>query len=112
MAAEKIFADDTTLPVLDLGRGRTKTGRFWCNAVDDRPWCGRAPPAAAYVYAEGRKGARPAAHLANFRGIVQLDGYQSFGQMVRQRADACLQLAFCWVHARLRDRLIREEAPG
>jgi transposase len=57
MAAEKIFADDTGLPVLDPGRGRTKTGRFWCYAVDDRPWCGRAPPAAAYVYAEDRKGA-------------------------------------------------------
>ena len=100
MAAEKIFADDTGLPVLDPGRGRTKTGRFWCYAIDDRPWCGPAPPAAAYVYAEDRKGARPTAHLANFRGIVQVDGYTGFGQVVKERADASVKLAFCWVHAR------------
>nr|WP_039884619.1 IS66 family transposase [Acidocella sp. MX-AZ02] len=100
MAAEKIFADDTGLPVLDPGRGRTKTGRFWCYAVDDRPWCGPAPPAAAYVYAEDRKGMRPTAHLANFRGIVQVDGYAGFGQVVKARADASVKLAFCWVHAR------------
>ncbi len=100
MAAEKIFADDTGLPVLDPGRGRTKTGRFWCYTVDDRPWCGCAPPAAAYVYAEDRKGIRPMAHLANFRGIVQVDGYTGFGQVVRERADASVKLAFCWVHAR------------
>ncbi len=100
MAVEKIFADDTGLPVLDPGRGRTKTGRFWCYAVDDRPWCGRAPPAAAYVYAEDRKGIRPMAHLANFRGIVQVDGYTGFGQVVKERADASVKLAFCWVHAR------------
>jgi len=100
MAAEKIFADDTGLPVLDPGRGRTKTGRFWCYAIDDRPWCGPAPPAAVYVYAEDRKGIRPTAHLANFRGIVQVDGYTGFGQVVKERADASVKLAFCWVHAR------------
>ncbi len=65
-----------------------------------RFWCGRAPPAAAYVYAEDRKGTRPTAHLTDFRGIVQVDGYTGFGQVVRERADASVKLAFCWVHAR------------
>ena len=42
LTSPKVFADDTTLPVLDPGRGRTKTGRLWCYAVDNRPWCGPA----------------------------------------------------------------------
>ena len=54
----------------------------------------------AEIYAEDRKGARPATHLANFRGIVQVDGYTGFGQVVKERADASVKLAFCWVHAR------------
>jgi hypothetical protein len=59
-SSPKIFADDASLPVLDPGRGRTKTGHLWCYAVDDRPWCGPSHPAVAYIYAEGRKNARPA----------------------------------------------------
>ena len=55
----KIFADDTTLPVLDPGRGRTKTGYLWCYAVDDRPWCGPSHPAVAYIYSEDRKNCAP-----------------------------------------------------
>jgi len=70
LSSPKVFADDTTLPVLDPGRGRTKTGRLWCYAVDDRPWCGPRHPAAAYVYSEDRKNARPAGHLAGFRGVL------------------------------------------
>ena len=58
LASPKVFADDTTLPVLDPGRGRTKTGRLWCYAIDDRPWCGPSHPAAAYVYSEDRKAIR------------------------------------------------------
>jgi transposase len=96
IAQETIFADDTTLPALDPGRGKTKTGRFWCYAVDDRPWCGPAPPAAAYVYAVDRKGKRPAGHLAKFHGTLQVDGYSGFGKMVKERADEGITLAFCW----------------
>ena len=55
LAAPKVFADDTTLPVLDPGRGRTKTGRLWCYAVDDRPWRGPGHPMSAYVYSDDRK---------------------------------------------------------
>ena len=100
LSSTKLFADDTTLPVLDPGRGRTKTGRLWCYAVDDRPWCGPSHPAAAYVYSEDRKGARPAGHLASFRGVLQVDGYSGFKRLAGDRADDSVQLAFCWAHMR------------
>jgi hypothetical protein len=86
MSSSRVFADDTTLPVLDPGRGRTKTGRLWCYAVDNRPWCGPGHPAAAYVYSEDRQGEHPAFHLKGFRGLLQGDGYVGFHRLVaRQR---------------------------
>jgi transposase len=100
LSSTKLFADDTTLPVLDPGRGRTKTGRLWCYAVDDRPWCGPSHPAAAYVYSEDRKGARPAGHLARFSGVLQVDGYAGFKRLAGGRADDAVCLAFCWAHMR------------
>jgi hypothetical protein len=100
LSVPKLFADDTTLPVLDPGRGRTKTGRIWCYAVDDRPWAGPTHPVAAYVYAEDRKGSRPAAHLAGFRGVLQVDGYDGFKRLALDRTDSSVTLAFCWAHMR------------
>jgi transposase len=99
-ASPKVFADDTTLPVLDPGRGRTKTGRLWCYAVDNRPWCGPGHPAAAYVYSEDRKGEHPQTHLRGFRGLLQVDGYAGFGGLVNRRTHDAPQLAFCWAHVR------------
>ena len=66
--AQAVFADDTTLPVLDPGRGRTKTGRLWCYAVDDRSWDGGGNPAAAYVYSQDRKSERPSGHSGRVPG--------------------------------------------
>ena len=100
LSSPKIFADDTTLPVLDPGRGKTKTGYLWCYAVDDRPWCGPSNPAVAYLYTEDRKNVRPAEHLAHFAGILQVDGYGGFKRLAGDRADASIQLAFCWAHMR------------
>jgi transposase len=100
LSSPKIFADDTTLPVLDPGRGTTKTGRLWCYAVDDRPWKGPAHPAAAYFYTEDRKGIRPATHLINFKGVLQVDGYAGFKRLAGDRPDTSVTLAFCWAHAR------------
>jgi len=77
-ASQKLFADDTPLPVLDPGRGRTKTGRLWVYARDDRPWSGADPPAAVYFYSPDRRAERPASHLTKFKGIVQVDGYPGF----------------------------------
>jgi transposase len=99
LSSPKVVADDTTLPVLDPGRGRTKTGRLWCYAVDNRPWSGPGHPAAAYVYSEDRKGEHPASHLKGFRGLLQVDGYAGFGGLVAGANDGPT-LAFCWAHAR------------
>ncbi len=93
----KLFADETTLPVLDPGRGRTKTGQLWAYAADDRPWGGSDPPGVAYVYAPDRKAERPIIHLDGFKGILQVDGYAGYRRLA-ERGD--VQLAFCWVHVR------------
>jgi transposase len=96
-ASNKVFADDTPIPVLDPGRGRTKTGRLWVYTRDDRPWAGPDPPAAVYFYSPDRKAERPAVHLERFRGVLQVDGYAGF-----ERLTACgeIVLAACWAHAR------------
>jgi transposase len=102
MSSTRIFADDTLLPVLDPGRGRTKTGRLWGYAIDDRPWQGNTPPAVVYLYAEDRKGEHPAAHLAEFQGVLQVDGYGGFKSLLENRPPGAIRLAFCWAHCRRR----------
>jgi transposase len=96
-ASSKLFADDTPIPVLDPGRGRTKTGRLWVYTRDDRPWAGPDPPAAIYFYSPDRKAERPAAHLESFRGILQVDGYAGFERLT---AAGAIVLAACWAHVR------------
>lgn len=108
MASTKIYADETPLPVLDPGRGRTKTGQLWSYVRDDRPWCGPAPPAVVYAYATGRGATHAAGHLKTFGGVLQVDGYRAYKTLVADRAaskDARpITLAFCWSHSRRRFR--------
>jgi transposase len=92
----KLFADDTPIPVLDPGRGRTRTGRLWVYVRDDRPWNGPDPPAAVYFYSPDRRAERPAAHLNRFHGILQVDGYAGFETLTGGN----IVLAACWAHAR------------
>jgi transposase len=96
-ASTKLFADDTPLPVLDPGRGRTKTGRLWVYARDDRPWAGPDPPAAVYFYSPDRKAKWPTAHLEGFQGVLQVDGYAGFETLA---ANGDIVLAACWAHVR------------
>jgi transposase len=96
-SSSKLFADETTAPVLDPGRGRTKIGQLWAYARDDRPWGGTDPPGVAYVYAPDRKAKQPIAHLAGFNGILQVDGYGGYRALAERNA---VQLAFCWSHVR------------
>jgi transposase len=93
----RLFADETTAPVLDPGRGRTKTGQLWAYAADDRPWGGSDPPGVVYVYAPDRKSERPITHLEGFRGILQVDGYAGYRKLAGRND---VQLAFCWSHVR------------
>ena len=105
----KLFADETTAPVLDPGRGRVKKGQLWAYARDERPWAGHAPPGVAYVYAPDRKHARPAEHLAGFSGILQVDGYGAYAELA-QHGDVAL--AFCWSHVRRQFYEIQVKTPA
>ena len=105
----KLFADETTAPVLDPGRGRVKKGQLWAYARDERPWAGHAPPGVAYVYAPDRKHARPAEHLAGFGGTLQVDGYGAYAELA-QRGDVVL--AFCWSHVRRQFYDIQAKTPA
>jgi transposase len=96
MTAERVHADDTTVPVLDPGRGRTNTGRLWSYVRDDRPFAGQAPPAVLYCYSPDRRGEHPRTHLAAFRGILQADGYAGYAGLYNRGVTE----AACWAHAR------------
>lgn len=107
--SERLFADETTAPVLDPGRGRTKTGQIWAYARDDRPWAGSDPPMVAYVYASDRKSERAEAHLKDFAGILQVDGYGGYAALARRRND--VSLAFCWAHVRRKFYELADKSP-
>ncbi len=107
MAAERLHADDTPVPVLAPGAGRTKTGRLWVYARDDRPFAGTAPPAVLYRYTPDRRGEHPRAHLAGFRGILQADGYAGFTGLYQAGG---VQEAACWAHARRKLHEVYEAA--
>jgi hypothetical protein len=96
LRSTKLFVDETTAPVLDPGRGRTKKGYFWVLARDDRPWRGRAPPAVVYSYAPGRGGDHAAALLKGYSGVLQTDGYAAYRSLADpKRAGGPATLAFC-----------------
>jgi transposase len=97
LASDHLFADDTPLPVLDPGRRRTKTGRLWVYARDQRGWAGPDPPAAYYIYEPDRRAERPREHLHNYKGILHVDGYAGFEQLA---GNGDVVLAACWAHAR------------
>jgi len=95
----KLFMDETTAPVLDPGRRKTKTGYFWALARDDRPWGGDDPPGVAFTYAPGRSGQYAEDILTGFSGILQVDGYAGYNRLLRRPAQD-VRLAYCWAHAR------------
>lgn len=107
--SERLFADETTAPVLEPGRGRTKTGQIWAYARDDRPWGRMDPPMVAYVYAPDRKTERPEAHLGDFAGILQVDGYGAYAALAKRRQQ--LRLAFCWAHVRRKFYELKDKSP-
>jgi transposase len=99
MAAERLHADDTTVPV--LASGKTDTGRCWIYVRDDRSFGGTGPPAAMFYYSRDRKGEHPQAHLARYVGILQADAYDGYNQLyLAGRSPGPIQEAACWAHAR------------
>ena len=101
-SSTKLFMDETTVPVLDPGQGKTKTGYFWTLARDDRSWKGDAPPGVVYFYAPGRGGENAEKFLTGFDGILQLDGYQGYNRLMRpsRKGGSPIRAAYCWAHAR------------
>ena len=98
-AAERIHGDDTTVPV--LAKVKTRTGRIWTYVRDDRPFGGRAPPAAVFFYSPDRAGIHPAEHLAGYCGILQADAYAGFTELYQaDRMPGPITEAPCWAHAR------------
>jgi transposase len=97
MAGERVHGDDTEVPVLEPGLGRTRKARLWTYVRDGRPYGCTDPPAILYRYSPDRKGAHPQEHLRSFKGILQADGYGGFTEIYR--SGAVLEAA-CMAHAR------------
>src|ERR1022692_3736157 len=96
MAAGKLHADDTPVPVLAPGNGKTKTGRLWTYVRDDRAAANLAAPAVWFAYSPDRKGEHPEQHLRAFRGALQADAYAGFNQLYKE--DGRIQEVACWAH--------------
>jgi transposase len=97
LAGSKLHADDTPMPVLSPGSGKTKTGRLWTYVRDDRPAGEDTAPAVWFAYSEDRKGEHPRQHLKNFRGGLQADAYAGFHHLY---GDGAIYEVACWAHAR------------
>lgn len=95
--AYKVHTDDTPVPVLSPGRGKTKTARLWVYARDDRAWADPSPPAVWYQYSENRKGENPRQHLRGFVGVLQADAYAGYDKIFE---DGRIIEAACWAHCR------------
>ena len=99
LAAERLHADDTTVPV--LAKGKTDIARCWVYVRDDRPFAGPAPPAAVFYYSRDRRGEHPIAHLQGWAGVMQADAYSGYGELyAAQRQPTPILEAACWAHAR------------
>jgi transposase len=98
-AAERIHADDTTVPV--LAKGKTRTGRLWTYVRDDRPFAGPDPPAAVFFYSRDRGGEHPEQHLRSYAGLMQADAYAGFNRLydAARKPDPIIEAA-CWAHGR------------
>ena len=97
MAGAKLHADDTPIPVLSPGRGKTATARLWVYVRDDRPAGQSTPPAVWFAYSPNRKGEHPKQHLTSFTGTLQADGYAGYDQLYLSRP---IREAACWAHVR------------
>ncbi|ACP24381.1 putative transposase number 3 for insertion sequence NGRIS-11a [Sinorhizobium fredii NGR234] len=101
---ERVFADETSLPTLAPGSGKTTKAWLWAYARDDRPYGGTSPPMVAYRFEDSRGGDCVARHLAGFSGILQVDGYSAYTSLAKTRAktgsNEPIQLAGCWAHLR------------
>lgn len=97
LATEKLHADDTPVPMLAPGNGKTRTARLWTYVRDDRPAGNAIAPAVWFAFSTDRKGEHPRTHLKHFRGTLQADGYAGFDQLYQTGR---ITEAACWAHVR------------
>ena len=97
LSGDKLHADDTPVPVLAPGEGKTKIGRLWTYVRDDRPAGQETPPAVWFAYSPNRRGEHPQMHLKSFKGVLQADAYGGFNALY---VDGTIQEAACWAHVR------------
>jgi transposase len=97
MASDTLHVDDTPVPVLAPGTGKTRTGRLWVYVRDERPFAGARPPAALFCYSADRKSEHPRTHLKAFTGVIHADGYAGFNELF---AGNWITEAACWAHVR------------
>ena len=99
LAAERLHGDDTTVPI--LAKHKAIKGHIWTYVRDDRPFGGRAPPAALYYASRDRRHEHPARHLHGFTGILQADAYSGYNELYDpSRPQGSITAALCWAHAR------------
>jgi hypothetical protein len=99
--SDKLFVDETTVKLLDPGKGKVKTGYFWAMAKDERPYAGVDPPMLVYHYLPGRGVAWAKKLLNAYCGILQIDGWHAYDQfMDPKRPGGPNTLAYCWAHVR------------
>ena len=96
LTSVRLFADETGMPVLDPGRGRTKKGFAWAIARDDRPWGGSEPPAVVFHYAPGRGAKHAQALLGGYTGLLQCDGYTVYKGLAAPDGGEGATLVYCW----------------
>lgn len=109
LAGAKLHADDTPIPVLAPGNGKTKTARLWTYIGDDRPSGDIAPPAVWFAYTPERKGIHQQTHLADYMGVLQADAYAGFNALYE---DGTIREAACWAHARRKFDDLHEARPS
>jgi len=116
LTSSKICVDETTAPVLDPGRGRTRIGYFWAISRDDRPWEGPDPPGVVYAYAPGRGAIHGLKLLEGYKGIVHCDGYGAYKTIANPKRPGNMAedvtLAFCWTHLRRQFVKIERATPS
>src|SRR5467141_2657284 len=99
LGAERLHGDDTTVPI--LAKVKTVKGHIWTYVRDDRPFGGRAPPAALYYASRDRRHEHPVRHLRDFAGILQADAYDGYNELYEaSRVPGPVTSALCWAHAR------------
>ena len=109
MSTATLHADDTPLPVLAPGKGKTATGRFWTYVRDGRPAGDTTPPAVWFTYSPDRKGEHPVRHLQHFEGVLQADAYAGFNRVY---AEGKVVHAACWAHVRRKFVEVHEPING